>query len=189
MGRRYQAIFRYLGIEPLGYDLGGQPPPPEAYDSVLIATPTARHIEDIVRFAGMGKPILCEKPIFPDFDTVADLCDWTERGGVPLRMVNQYANLSGGTGGGITSYNYWNHGKDGLAWDCISLIALAKGKVELREDSPVWQCSINGTQHYASEMDFAYIDMIKGWVGGFVADIPYIRDAHRKVAAYLEVNP
>lgn len=134
-------------------------------------------------------PVLCEKPLCRSLDIALQVCDSFEMTGQPLRMVNQYAYLPGkGDGDGLTSYDYWNHGKDGLALDCISIIALARGKIELREESPVWQCTINGVQHYASEMDFAYIDMLKSWLGGEVDGIPYIREAHKKVAAYLEVN-
>lgn len=103
-------------------------------------------------------------------------------------MVNQYAFLNGlGVAGETTYYNYWNHGKDGLLWDCISLVGLATGRVILEEDSPVWLCEVNGAKHFASEMDYAYVDMMKNWLAGNVSDVPYIRAAHKKVAALLEV--
>lgn len=103
-------------------------------------------------------------------------------------MVNQYAHLRHKGDGGPTIYDYWNHGKDGLAWDCISIVGLAEGMIHLSESSPVWTCQINGAAHYSSEMDYAYIDMIQSWLSGNVYGTSYIREAHKKVAAYLEAT-
>lgn len=168
--------------------MGDSWPEPSSFDSILICTPTDHHVEDVYQAARFNLPILCEKPLATDLDLVLELCDFAEKTGLPLRMVNQYAFLPGQGGDGLTYYNYWNHGKDGLAWDCISIVALAQGQVELREDSPLWDCRINGIQHYASEMDYAYVDMLKDWLGGEVNGVSYIREAHKKVAAYLEVQ-
>lgn len=156
---------------------------------MIICTPTDRHVEDVYRAAEFNLPILCEKPLTKDLDLCLEVCDFAEKIGLPLRMVNQYAHLPGkDMGEGISYYNYWNHGKDGLAWDCISIVGLARGQVQLREDSPVWVCGINGAGHYSSEMDYAYVDMLKSWLGGDTYGVPYIRAAHTKVAAYLEAN-
>lgn len=189
MARRYATILRHLGVEHQGVDLGDTWPELPSFDSVLICTPTDRHVEDIYRAAKYSVPILCEKPLTKDLDLALEVCDFAERTGLALRMVNQYAHLRGnGTGSGPTVYDYWNHGKDGLAWDCISVVALAQGPVHLGEESPVWFCQINGAQHYVSEMDYAYVDMLKSWLGGEIYGTHYIREAHKKVAAYLEAT-
>lgn len=184
MGRRYGAIFKYLGIKHLGMDIGDAVP--TGFDSVLIATPTVKHIRDIQNALDYDVPILCEKPIATDLDEVLQICDEIELAAGQVRMVNQYEYLQNPSYKGATVYNYFNHGKDGLAWDCISLIALAQGEIVLGEDSPIWHAFLNGARLSLGDMDRAYIDMISDWVGGYVADLAYIREAHLKVHGYIE---
>lgn len=186
MGRRYTAVLRREGVEPLLMDLGDEIP--QGFDSVLICTPTASHVTDICRFAAYKVPILCEKPISTDLDEALGLCDFAERNGVLLRMVNQYRYMIAPGYRGGTAYNFYNHGKDGIAWDCISLIALASGAVQLEETSPTWICTINGQHMRQNWVDWSYVHMIRGWLQGDLCDIPYIREAHAKVAAYLETH-
>lgn len=188
MGRRYATILKHLGVSFQGVDQDEKWPERDTYDSVLICTPTDLHVSDVLYAMTLKVPILCEKPLARNLDVVLRLCDYAEKCGTSLRMVNQYASLAPSDGDGLTSYDYWNHGKDGLAWDCISVVALANGRVELREESPLWECQVNGRRHYSSEMDMAYVHMIQGWLAGNVSGIPYIRDAHTRVAAYLEAN-
>ena len=188
MGRRYQAILKFLRVDFKGIDLGDKLPDSSSFDSVLICTPTDHHLTALYELAGLKLPILCEKPFAKDLDRVLAFCDVASVENAPIRMVNQYAELDGMEEGRLTSYDYWNSGKDGLGWDHISLIGLARGPVRIGTSSPLWNCTLNGRQLYASEMDFAYIDMIRGWLDGKVSDIPYIREAHTKVAAFLEAQ-
>jgi hypothetical protein len=187
MGKRYAAGFRYLGIEPLGIDVGD--PIPDGFDSVVIATPTSNHLPQIVRFGKMGVPILCEKPFSTNLDEAIEICDYADEHKVDLRMVNQYAMLTFPRAAGETLYDYFRTGQDGLAWDCINIIGLAKEKVTLKNKSPLWRCEINGQRIPFAEMDFAYVQMLSQWTSGKYAagSIEYAREAHAKVWAYLEV--
>lgn len=184
MGQRYAACLRYLGLSPLGVDLGDKVP--VGFDSIIIATPTARHIEDINFASGSGVPILCEKPLATDARTVSELCEKARRDRYPLRMVNQYREILKRPGSrGPTSYDYFRHGGDGLAWDCINIIGMATGQVALGESSPIWTCMVNGERLALGDMDSAYIRMLQGWLGGDHEGIDYIERAHQKVEKYL----
>lgn len=158
---------------------------------MIIATPTALHAAHIDQFLATGAPILCEKPITTSIRALDRLMPKLDDGRV--NMVNQYRYLRGHReeiGEGLTMYDYFNHGRDGLAWDCISIVGLAKGRVVLGEASPRWTCWINGERMSLADMDQAYIDMISHWVGGSLVGhgADYIRDAHARVHAYIEAN-
>ncbi len=155
------------------------------YDGVIIATPTFNHLSSIRRLAASGVPILCEKPISTDIREVLELCRDMEKAKIKLRMVNQYEYMTlDPAAAGFTVYNYWNHGKDGLAFDCINILGLAKGEVNLGETSAVWTCAINGEVMSIADMDHAYIKMIRSWLGGEHENIAYIRHAHRKAEEF-----
>jgi hypothetical protein len=188
MGRRYAAILRHLEVPFVGVDVGDSITGLD-FDSVIIATPTPDHVHSIRAF-GSGFPILCEKPISTDLDKALKLCDWADARQIPLRMVNQYEYLPVDETqvSSLTSYNYFRHGNDGLAWDCISLIALAEGRVILANESPVWQAQLNGHALSIADMDMAYVGMIRDWLRGHTRDTDYIREAHKKVAAYVEAT-
>lgn len=165
MGRRYSAVLKDLGRVFTGIDVG-QFANVKDYDAIILATPTDTHSPLLREFAAVGTQawILCEKPI------VKSERDLGLLGELPLSlcMVNQYAYLNGlyrVSDKDETSWNYWNSGKDGLYWDCIQVINLAKGPVTLKDDSPVWTCVINGWSQSIAHMDFAYIDMMKDFLG------------------------
>ena len=188
MGRRYTAILRHLGIEPVLFDLGDRLP--VDFDSVIIATPTAAHLNNIEDFAFCGVPILCEKPIATSVRQAIRACNLAASCGFDLEMVNQYAFIKGTPTQwpDLTSYNFYNHGRDGLYWDCISIVGLARGQVLLEETSPVWKCVINGDELNVRDMDAAYITMIDRWLNRDLAHLgrDYILSAHAKVEALLK---
>jgi hypothetical protein len=109
-------------------------------------------------------------------------------------MVNNYAYYCDGIieTVGDTHYDYYNSGADGLAWDCIQLIHLAKSGVGyLRNDSPIWDCMINGTRLNRELIDMCYVKMIKdfesdGELYGRLWGSKDIEAAHNKVMAYKE---
>ncbi len=187
MGQRYSAILRHLGIEFLGIDVGDPMPPKSQFDGAIIVTPTLNHIAHVRRVAELGVPILVEKPIDTNTPEVLDLVWDCEQEGVPLRMVNQYEFLATKPRPpGESHYDFFRHGNDGLAWDCINIVGLAAGDVSLKETSPVWTCVINGQDINILDMDHAYISMIRSWVGGAHENYDYIRSAHTKVDEYLQ---
>lgn len=178
MGKRYCAILAHLGVIYSEYDKGDDVP---VHDAYIVATPTETHCEVIKLIAKYGKPILCEKPISKDPSELLEILDVCRIYGAKLEMINQYNFIGAGIGGGETYYNYFKHGSDGILWDCINIIGLAAGPCELREDSPIWECMINDFQLDISDMDHAYIMMVKHWIENPSDGTDYIRIAHKKV--------
>lgn len=191
MGRRYQAVARYLGIDCSGCDISSSRveriPPKDAL--VLIATPTERHLNDCFSYLASGEhDVLCEKPIVKTRDDLEKLKGINlDR----LYMVNNYCytykddiNLYEDH----TRYDYYMSGKDGLVWDCIQLFGLAKGPVFLNNTSPIWNCVINGKFLQRQIIDESYVAMIIDffherkhlWSGQKIIEI------HEKVLKYIE---
>jgi hypothetical protein len=196
MGRRYSAILKHLGVAFVGIDKDDTTPDFD-FDGVILCTPTENHIDDILHFAEKKIPILCEKPISTDLERVLALCNHAREKNIQLRMVNQYEFLLNEKEECAVLYNYYNHGKDGLAWDCINIIGLAKPNcgawecdgIQLRETSPIWTTIINGQILSLADMDKAYIAMLKHWLSGYTVNINYIEKAHRRVAEYIKGKP
>lgn len=184
MGRRYRAIFTSLGHTVIGADREASYID-QAYfvtnkniDRIVIATPTESHLDAINIFGGaVGRPMLCEKPI-----AKSGLVD----GHNPLTMINQYEYLVDKDCIGPTYFDYWNTGKDGLHWDCINIIGLAKNRVELSNVSPTWQCQINGQRLSIADMDGAYIQMCHDWIQDPKYNHKYIEHCHSRVLELLE---
>lgn len=185
MGRRYRAVLSHLGHAAGGEDLDAVLGFSLAdADAVIVATPTDSHVGLLRALKDCGRPILCEKPLSKNVAEVRGLLEELKTAGTRLAMVNQYAELDDPRAIGVTSYNYYRHGGDGLYWDCISLIRQARGLVSLREDSPVWQCVLNGRRLTLGEMDQAYIDMLKRWLSDpTTTDYDEILRAHSKTFA------
>lgn len=186
MGRRYCAVLRHLGILPVPIDVAdGSISKLErsmtSVQGIIIATPTGSHVNDIAQVSPFGLPILCEKPISTNIARVWSALAIAKHTQTPLSMVNQYVMLTDPTDSGESYYDYWNHGRDGLLWDCISVIALARGKITLGEDSAFWRCAINGRRLSPADMDEAYIEMIRDWVANPLPAYEYIELAHNKV--------
>lgn len=190
MGRRYASILNHLEIPWIGTEHGGvvwdnrageqvsELPTLTKFHSIIIATPTFSHMTLIKKYRHLGVPMLCEKPITFDLDDIKVL----DLLGVEVAMVNQYKFIYGQEGqGNDTWYEYYKSGADGLAWDCISLIALAEEKPYLSNKSPVWSAGINGKSLNISAMDYAYINMLEEWIANPKGDLEYIEMAHKRV--------
>lgn len=184
MGRRYRAI-----CESLGHEVGGEDiycligHSRAATDAIIVATPTPTHAEILYMLRDCGRPILCEKPLATNPVVVETLLEQLKRAGTRIAMVNQYAELDDPRSEGETTYNCFRHGADGLYWDCISLIRLARGAVILREDSPTWECRLNGKDLRLGDVDKAYVTMIEGWLmDPTKTDYDELLRAHQKVA-------
>lgn len=183
MGQRYCAILRHLGIKYSTIDIEDKDQlfKRDLADGFIVATPTKNHIKMIYDLAQYNKPILCEKPISTNVESLLPFLETMRRQDLNLQMVNQYAYMPLGDGEGFTEYNYFKHGGDGLAWDCLNILGLANGEVHLGDDSPIWRCTINGKKLSIADMDNAYINMVANWVGNPEDNIDYIEHAHRKV--------
>jgi hypothetical protein len=106
-------------------------------------------------------------------------------------MVNQYAYYSHQIyeGVGKTSYDYYNSGGDGIFWDCIQLIYLAKETICLSNNTPIWFAQINGVELDRETIDLCYVKMIHdfyedGKIYGQRWGRSEIIEAHNKVLEY-----
>ena len=187
MGTRYQAILDYLKIKYHGADNQGgviallrrwQ------YTHAIIASPTATHYYWLAYLSKLPKltklRILCEKPLVTD--SLQRLVSLHEDTKLDLTMTYQYKYVNIlEEASKITHYNFYNHGKDGLAWDCIQLIGLTKYRIELKEDSPIWNMGLNGRDVLRDSIDESYIRFIRAWLDGSEnQDFNWLVDLHKK---------
>lgn len=68
------------------YDDGQQVIDDPDVEAVLITTPTAAHRDLVLATLAAGKPLLCEKPLAPSFETVRELCDAVAASGVTAQV-------------------------------------------------------------------------------------------------------
>jgi len=189
MGSRYVSILKYLGHECLHFDHPwdaslGQVIESSEPDAIIVATPTQQHTMNLTEIAqATSCPVLCEKPIATRNIDDLDMDN--------LYMVNQYQYLrvvqNPGTITGETTYNNFSSGKDGRAWDCIQLIHLAKGVIDIDGTSPHWKLTLNGHGVGKYEIDDIYVKMIHDFLGpkSYCWDLDTAKKAHRKVEAYI----
>lgn len=186
MGQRYRAILGALGHTWMGEDVGDRSVGTvEESDAIIVATPTDTHVEVLRALKDCGKPVLCEKPITMDVTELRALMAELVVAGTKLQMVSQYDYLIDPKSKGPTFYDYFKSGRDGLAWDCIQIISHAKGEVVLKNESPIWQCQINGKLLDISKMDSAYAAMVRDWLEAPRNDVSRILDSHQKVVEWL----
>lgn len=182
MGHRYRAIMRYLGKEVLGTDRQHNrhhvKAMAEKSEGIIVATPTATHVDIIRDLIPLGKPILCEKPVTKDVSQIKELAK--ELGNTPFRMVFQYSLLAEKNRIGRSYYDYFKHGSDGLGWDCMQVIAISRQRPDLGEESPIWKCMINGKPLQIGHMDAAYIAYCQEWFKKPSQDMGEIIAAHEK---------
>jgi hypothetical protein len=195
MGQRYTKWLKELGRLVVGIDVNASDDEWQRYlehaVGVVVATPTAEHARSVlhVLIHRMDVPILVEKPFSKDPAEIALLDVW-EKEGVNLQMVDQYAHLPhwSPAEGDTTLYQSPYSGKDGVAWDCINIIAKANnlGRVVLDVQSGhEWRCTINGSRVEIGDMDGAYRAMVKAWVAEPRPNYDYIRHAHGRVLQYV----
>jgi hypothetical protein len=192
MGKRYAAVCKSEDIQ---YEMIDKGEMLTGVDKYIIATPTDTHA-DVLCYIGtrVRQPvsILIEKPIDACFSTGLRAVEAVEALGHRVYMVNNYAYYSDGIteGEGDTHYDFYNSGKDGIAADCIQLLHLAKNGVGyLKNENPIWDCMINGTQLNRELIDLCYVKMIKdfysdGKLYGRLWGRQDIEEAHRKVLEY-----
>lgn len=188
MGKRYQCILNYLE-KPFEcvdqYDeLRDIKKIAQRSSGIIIATPTDTHVKYIREFLPYQKPILCEKPITKDISELKALQDEITESKTPFRMMFQYEILADTNRLGASRYNYFRHGNDGLVWDCLQIIGLARGEIKLAETSPVWSCGINGKTLNLAHMDAAYIAYVQRWFFKPDDSLLKILQVHEKTAEY-----
>lgn len=165
MGRRYMVILKYLGVESVGIDLGMNfEIAMQSFDRAIIATDTPAHQVWVESMIHRGIPFLCEKPISKDLGFL----DWLKHKSAEGRMVSNWAFVKPGQilspGKHEIEYDCYNTGKDGLAFDCIQLIHLAKGFPKLQTDCPTFKASIDGELITLDAIADSYVTMIKTWL-------------------------
>lgn len=180
MGRRYQALLNYLGRFHIDVDIENISIIEELGDKCkgfIIATPTWTHFRFFKRISEFKKPILCEKPLSTDMDEVCEMLK------TPLRMMLQYLVLNPipGVMDGHSHYNYFNTGKDGLKWDATQIIGLARHGCTIQNNSPFWDCRLNGKELDLSWMDRAYLKYLEMWFKEPNQDPGFLRELHVKV--------
>jgi hypothetical protein len=192
MGARYASILRYLGKSFVGIDKETSEKKrmelAKYSDGIIIATPTETHQYLIDEMIPAKKPILCEKPVVRNPDILRGLLKRMGDAKVPFRMMFQYSMLTNPNRIGKSRYDYFRHGTDGLVWDCLQIIALARGECRLREDSPIWSCMINGQRLNIADMDAAYIGYVQEWFKKPGQDPGLIQSIHDKVQSVLELQ-
>lgn len=206
IGKRYYSILKHLGVNLTCYDTCHRVLNPmyrQPYDYVLIATPTIGHItviKDVMLYSPKAR-ILCEKPISkntteikealnicPDLQMVFQYCMYWRNNTIGKGyddLVKPYKTLNFT----YSTYDFYNSGKDSLPWDAIQILALHKGPIEqvyLKNDSPIWNCVINGMRMSYQQMQYCYLDFMRDWLMGerFLKPETII-DIHNKVYVYL----
>jgi hypothetical protein len=188
MGKRYQTILNYLNIHHVDIDVSTDMYQDyKKIDGIIIATPTDTHLEFIKIFSDLKVPILCEKPLSTDFKEIEQIKALVDQG-LNLTMMNQYKLLDDPSSEGPSFYNYFRHGNDGLYWDCMQIIGLARGSIQIHESSPVWTCMLNGKALSLSDMDWAYVQYVQDWIQNPGQDFNEILLAHQKTISYWMEN-
>lgn len=191
MGRRYVSILNWMGRATRCFDKE------DSMDSILgavqdsshviIASPTGTHLTYLNELIKYNAHVLCEKPIYKDADLVEDVVNRYKASGKSLTMMMQYTELvSCYDKGKPTKYDYFRTGPDGLYWDCLQIIGLARGPVEIANKSPIWECMINGDKLSVADMDKAYIRFLSRWLHGDSTQTPDdIINAHYRVEQFF----
>jgi hypothetical protein len=162
------------------------------YAGAIVATPTHTHVDIVSALVRKGKPVLCEKPFSTEIGEVNMFMETLGIQNPRVRMMNQYEYFlqedspvdcrRADTWHAVkTAYNFYKTGNDGLFWDCINIIGLADEKPEIMNDSPIWECRINGWELNPAFMDWAYVWNIKDWLEKFDDNLEYINKSHNKV--------
>lgn len=176
MGTRYRAIMRYLDVNFASADVHNTEEQiladAKLADQIVVCTPTENHFQWLKKIIPMGKPILCEKPITKNLKELEVILSLANKFKTPFNMTFQYSELVSPFLNGDSYYNYFRSGKDGLIWDCLQIIALAKGEAEISNSSPLWKCMINGQKLNLGDMDAAYLNFFRKWLSGSINQSP-----------------
>ena len=175
MGRRYAAILDCLGVNWIGTENLAEDYPNSIsvhdrfldtiFSHIIVATPTDTHTSILRYLHTFPGPVLCEKPITKDVNYEMVLPYYPNN----LFMVNNYNFIEFHNDQqndyNITWYDFYNSGKDGLAWDCLQLIVLDNGgMLQFKNESPVWSAGIDGLKIVRDSIDRSYVKMIDAFI-------------------------
>lgn len=177
MSKRYSTILWHYKIPHEIFDIGNwKSSVRKNFDRYIVASSTEAHVENLKYLLEHGKKVLCEKPVCKDYATLK----WLVYEYPAFQMLNQYRHLAG-DGNGVSCYDYFKTGGDGLYWDCINIIGLAKGRATIKNTSPVWTCRINGKKLSIADMDRAYMTEISQFLAKPEPNTSYMLESHLKV--------
>ena len=187
MGTRYRAILNHLEESFVCLDkndsLADIVHNARFSDRIILCTPTPTHFSLLKRLLPLHIPILCEKPLSTDMKEMEGILKLVELNKTPFTMMLQYSELVRPRSVGHSFYNYFRSGHDGLIWDCMQIIGLANGEVEINNNSPIWKCMINGEALSLSDMDGAYVTFVEKWMSGQITQTPeFLYNIHEKTS-------
>jgi hypothetical protein len=142
---------------------------PDGCEKAIVCTPTSDHLATLVKMQGYEGDILCEKPLVMGNEIDIGFFFATMRAlKLNVRMVCNWAftapNFIDKPESRIIEYDNYNTGKDGMAWDCIQLIYIAKGFPILKTKSPFLDCKIDGERVDEADIAYSYVAMIEAWL-------------------------
>jgi hypothetical protein len=173
IGRRYHAILKNMGAKVCVYDIyDTYSNKPHEYDKfplvhfydithIIIASPTNTHIEYLKEYLGHNIPVLCEKPMggdmesllklskHPNIDKVKMVCNWLFLD--PVEMKNPGLNT--------IKYDYFNTGKESIEFNMAQAVYL-DNNCSVKTDSATFKLSINDIKISLYEMEMSYIWML-----------------------------
>jgi hypothetical protein len=167
IGERYKAVLNHLGRKFYSYDAQFKPArfkketailasdlkAKSMVKPVLIATPSRTHYAVLEKFYKLGyREFLIEKPMFTE---VAQYAAAECLKGVDIRGIANYKWIDGKQG--VTEYDHFDAGKESPEWNLFQIIALARGELILKSESPTWQCTLNGRKLSLEEVHQSYI--------------------------------
>lgn len=165
IGRRYRAVLEALGIPYRGKEKE-DPWDFSCITKAIIASPTFLHFDHASKVAAEGIPFLCEKPMCFESNLIRRLQKTTYKGFV----VNNWAQLAWNadlpSSPKKITYDFYNTGRDGLLWDTIQLIYLAKiYNAELSVDtrSYFWDAHFDQTPIPYREIEHSYAQMVSSF--------------------------
>jgi|WetSurMetagenome_2_1015567.scaffolds.fasta_scaffold345087_2 hypothetical protein len=196
MGRRYTAICKHLGHTVIPFDLFmsfsylEDAIKKNAIDRCIIATPIESHLFWCNWCIGGGIPFLCEKPMSTDVGGMVEIMNKSEKQGTSGHMVNNWAFVAAYpliSGKHKIIYDYYNTGKDGW-WDYIQPVYLGFD-VKIKNESPVFECEIDGIHYNQRDFDLSYVEMVEAWLLGetqHLWDISQAIEATKKIKRMYE---
>lgn len=178
IGSRYACILRASSIPHVVYDVDTPDIDLFSYNKYILATPTDTHAHYLRELE--GATILCEKPVSKKVEEILPY--------PKVYVVNNYAyvtRLMKQEPPYMISYDYFRTGKDGLLWDVCQLIHLDP-ECEIRNQSPKWNCTINGQRVAYRTLEESYIRMIKDFHDGNYQNLWNMEDGKQMTLEVLE---